>query len=236
MIEIPATLRGSRFRRVGAITLAGIIAGSSPWWAQRAARAMSFFRVRSVEVDGARYTDPGEVVTRLRVDSTASVWDNLGSFAARMQGLPQLRSVAVGRKLPGTLVVALSERTPVALVPDPTDGLLRAYDAAGTPLPIDLARADVDAPILARADLAALRVLGVLRARQPSVYAKVSDMRRAQTGEFVFTMSAMTVRANPDVDPGRFDEAALVAADLGRRHVTATELDLRFRDQVVVRR
>ena len=45
----------------------------------------------------------------------------------------------------------------------------------------------------------------------------------------------MTVRANPDVDPGRFNEAMLVGADLGRRHVTATELDLRFHDQVVVR-
>jgi cell division protein FtsQ len=235
LIDIPATVRGSRFRRVGAITLASIIAMSSPWWAGRAARAMSFFRVRSVEVDGARYTDPGEIVTRLGVDSTVSVWDNLGPLTARMRGLAQLRSVEIGRKLPGTLVVALSERTPVALVPDPTGGPLRAYDEAGMPLPIDLARADVDAPVLERPDLAALRVLGALRASQPAVYAKVSDVRRAPTGEFVFTMSGMTVRANPDVELERFNEAMLVGADLGRRHLTVTELDLRFRDQVVVR-
>ena len=57
---------------------------------------------------------------------------------------PQLRRVSVRRKLPGTLVVDIDENLPVALVA--TNEGVRAYDARGVALPIDLARTPIDAP------------------------------------------------------------------------------------------
>ncbi len=239
-VEPSPALRGHRGLRWAGIVLAVIGVVSSPVWGRRVLMAMSFFRIRSVEVDGARYTDPADIVRRLHVDTMASLWDHLQPYEARLRGLPQVQSVAVERKLPGTLVVALTERVPVALVPQGGAGALRAYDAAGMAFAVDPTRGDLDVPILQHADLAALRLLGDLRVREPAFYARVSEMRRtpagAGGGDFSFTLPTFVVRTETDVDPARFAEVALVAADLGRRHIAAQELDLRFRDQVVVRR
>jgi len=43
------------------------------------------------------------------------------------------------------------------------------------------------------------------------------------------------VRAPSDVGAERLAQVLPVAADLARRHVRATELDLRYRDQVIAR-
>ncbi|MGH7677292.1 MAG: cell division protein FtsQ/DivIB, partial [Gemmatimonadaceae bacterium] len=88
----------------------------SPLWAPVLFRRMDFFRVRHVEVVGARYIEPREVVDRLRIDTLASVWDAEGQLETRVKEHPLVREVEIDRKLPGTLVVRLVEHVPVALV------------------------------------------------------------------------------------------------------------------------
>src|SRR5437773_10721236 len=105
-----------------------------------------------------------------------SVWAPLRPLEERVAGLPEVRTVAIRRKLPGTLVVTITERIPVALVPTPQG--FRAYDEGGLPLPIEPSRTAVDAPILARRDTAVLRLLGELRRSAPELYQRVSDVRR----------------------------------------------------------
>ena len=171
----------STVRSVAALSLAAGITVAAPWWGPRFLAGMAFFRVRAVEVDGARYTLPADVVDRLHVDTTASVWDDHRVLESRVRGLPQVRTVAIGRKLPGTLVVRVTERLPVALGPAratngggaasgsegarvPDAGLgLRAYDADGAMLPIDPTRVDVDLPIVTGRDVATFRLLGQVR-------------------------------------------------------------------------
>ena len=205
----------------------------TPLWAPLLFRNMAFFRVRHVEVVGVRYIQPREILERLRVDTLASVWDPTGRLEMRVREHPLVRDVVIERKMPGTLVVRLVEHAPVALVATATG--FRVYDERGVALPIDPSTADLDAPILPRPDTALFRFLGVARARAPSLFERVSEARREGADEFVFVWDSIPVRTLSDVTLDRLNDLELVEADLARRRVCATELDLRYRDQVIAR-
>jgi cell division protein FtsQ len=205
----------------------------SPLWAPLLFRQMEFFRVRHVEVVGARYIEPSEVLDRLKVDTLASVWDPTGPLETRVSAHPLVREVVVDRKLPGTLVVRLVEHAPVALVATPNG--FRAYDARGVSLPIDPSTADVDAPILARPDSTLLRLLGAARTEAPQLYRRVSEARREGRDELLLFWDSIPVRALADVTLDRLGDLELVENDLARRRLRAIELDLRYRDQVIAR-
>jgi cell division protein FtsQ len=205
----------------------------SPFWAPLLMRRMAFFRVRHVEVVGARYVQAGEILDRLRVDTLASVWDPSGPWKARVAEHPLVREVEMDRRLPGTLVVRLVEHVPVALVPAASG--FRAYDERGVSLPIDPTTSDIDAPILARVDTAMLRFLGSARKDAPELYRRLSEVRREGEGELVLVLDALSVRALANVTLRRLADLELVENDLARRKLHPTELDLRYRDQVIAR-
>jgi cell division protein FtsQ len=218
------------------LALAGvaiILLLGAPFWGPLVLRQLSFFRVRKVEIIGARYVAVGDIMDRLHVDTTVSVWDPTGPLVRRLASHPQLHSVTVRRKLPGTLVVEVQENPPIALVA--TNDGLRAYDARGTLLPIDLARTPIDAPILPRRDLGLLHLLNDLRNEAPALYDRVSEIRITAPDEVVFQMGGTPVRAMRDVSPTRLSEITPVEDDLTRRGLRAAEIDLRYRDQVIAR-
>src|SRR6185503_12362427 len=66
----------TRLRR-GGVALAALVVLASPWWARLIAAQLSFFRVRRVEIVGVKYLAPSDILGRLRVDTTRSVWDDL---------------------------------------------------------------------------------------------------------------------------------------------------------------
>ncbi|HWZ61064.1 MAG TPA: FtsQ-type POTRA domain-containing protein, partial [Gemmatimonadaceae bacterium] len=193
----------------------------------------AYFRVRAVDVVGTHYVAPRAVVARLHVDTTASVWDDLGVLQRRVVGLEGVQSVRVERSLPGTLVVRVTESVPVALAPTP--GGLLAVDAGGHLLPLDPARADVDLPVVARPDPQVLRLLAGVRAVAPALYALISAVRRDGAEDLVVTFPDGVVRARADATPERLADIGPVRADLARRRLAYAELDLRYRDQVVAR-
>jgi len=219
--------------RLTLLGVAVLLLLGAPFWGPLILRQLSFFRVRKVEIIGAHYVPVSDVMDRLHVDTTVSVWDPTGPLVARVASHPAFRSVSVRRRLPGTLVVEVQETQPVALVA--TNDGLRAYDAAGTLLPIDLDRTPIDAPILPRRDVALLRLLNALRNEAPTVYDRVSEIRITAPDEVVFQMGSMPVRALRDVAPARLAEIAPVEDDLARRGLHAAEIDLRYRDQVIAR-
>jgi cell division protein FtsQ len=216
-----------------AIALAAFFILLAPIWAPMLFRQMDFFRVRHVEVVGARYIQPREVLERLRVDTLNSVWDPTGPLETRVSGHPLVREVQIERKLPGTLVIRLVEHAPVALVA--TTGGFKAYDERGVALPIDPAASDVDAPILDRPDTLLLRLLGAARREAPKLYLRLSEVRRERRDELVLMLDSVPVRALADVTLERLADLELVEQDLARRRLRATELDVRYRDQVIAR-
>jgi len=221
-----------RLRRVGQL-FAVLALLASPWWGRALLREMDFFRVRRVVIEGARYAAPDEIVSRLRVDTTASIWDDVAPLVARVKEHPQVREVRIGRRLPGTLVVRVTENPPVALVNSPR-GLV-VTDASGESLPVDPTRTDVDLPVLASRDTLLLRLLGEVRAYSPALFARVSEVRRGARGDIIFVLPEHRILALADVTAERLTDVIPVELDLARRALTVVELDLRFRDQVVAR-
>ena len=218
------------------LALAGIVvllAVTSRFWGPLLMRRMDYFRVRRVEIVGARYVAPSDILAKLHVDTTASVWDPTSALVARVASHPEIQHVAVHRKLPGTLVIEVTERVPIALVP--ASGGMRVYDERGVALPIDPARVDVDAPVLAERDLALLRLLARIKRTMPTFYARVSDVRRAGRDDVLLVLDKESVRVMPDVSMERLADVAPVEEDLARKQLRVSEIDLRYRDQVIAR-
>lgn len=245
MTEAEAPAGGARarkfIRRAGA-AVAVLALVASPWWGRAALRRLDFFRVRRVEIDGARYVSPDEIVSRLRIDTTQSLFDDVGPLEKRVRQHPSVRDVHIERKLPGTLVVRITENPPVAFV-QAASGLV-AVDATGRSLPVDPATADVDLPVLAVRDTLTLRVLGEVRERAPALFARIGEVRRYPRGTSFYLLFRLTesptslahdVLASGDVTADRLSDIVPVEQDLARRKLRATELDLRFRDQVIAR-
>jgi cell division protein FtsQ len=224
-----------RVRRVGYL-IAALALLASPWWGRAALMQLDFFRVRRVEIDGTRYVSPDEIVQRLRIDTTASLWADVTPLEQRVRDHPSVQDVRIERRLPGTLIVRVTENLPVALV-QATAGLV-PVDARGKSLPVDPAAADVDLPVLTTRDTVALRVLAELRVTAPALFARIAEVRRMARGEFRFRLTDEATRdilAASDVTADRLTDVLPVEQDLSRRNLRATELDLRFRDQVIAR-
>ena len=229
-----ASGRSARWRLVLGVALLAIIM-ASPWWGPIVLRQFAFFRVRKVEVLGARYTPVSDVLDRLHVDTMRSVWDPTGPLVQRVQTHPQVEHATVTRKLPGTLVVELTERRPVALVPTVTG--LAAVDERGRRLPLDPSRTPVDVPVVTATprDTAVYHLLGAMQREAPRLYAQLSTITRIGNDEILLRIGNIGVRAMTSVTLARLSDIEPVERDLARRQVRAAELDLRYRDQVIAR-
>ena len=217
---------------LGGVLLLVLLA--SPLWGPRALRHLAFFRVRRIEVNGLRYTPASDVLAKLKVDTTRSVWDPLAPLAARVMEHPQVESATVSRKLPGTLVVDVTERRPVALVPIGAE--LRAVDERGVTLPLDPSRTPVDAPVVtAPRATGVYHLLGQMQREAPALYARISSIRPAGSGELLVQVADVPVRTMTSVTLARLSDIEPVERDLARRQLRAAELDLRYRDQVIAR-
>src|SRR4051812_47650574 len=184
-------ISGERLRKPGWKLLGGLflvaVIMAAAWGTREAARRMAFFRIRAIEVRGARYLQPNEIVQRLKVDTLASLWDDLAPYKARVRDHPQVSDVTISRRMPGTLVVTIKENLPVALIQTPT-GLL-PYDSMGKQLPIDPSRTNLDLPIVATRDPILLKLVGAIRAAEPAVFARIEEVKRAGKDEILLTLS-----------------------------------------------
>jgi cell division septal protein FtsQ len=244
-------LRKPGWKVLGALFLVALIMAGA-WGARAGARQMAFFRVRSVEIRGARYIQPNEVVSRLQIDTLTSLWDDLEPLRQRVRGHPQVSDVRIERRMPGTLVVIVDENLPVALIQTPA-GLL-PFDSLGRPLPIDPSRSNLDLPIVASTDPVLLNLVGAIRAAEPRVFARIEEARRTGRDEILLTLSpraedagragantatprakTLRVRVPVGLSVERLADIFPVESDLARRHALVGEIDLRYRDQVIAR-
>ena len=243
-------LRKPGWKILGAIFLIGVIMAAA-WGTRAAARKMAFFRVRSVEIRGARYLQPNEIVSRLQIDTLASLWDDLEPYRQRVRKHPQVSDVRITRRMPGTLVVTIQENLPVALIQ--TSGGLLPYDSLGRQLPIDPSRTNLDLPIVASADPVLLKLVGAIRATEPRVFARVEEVKRTGRDEILLTLSrgseivggasdsaapngrTLRVRVPVGLSVERLADIFPVETDLARRQVRVGELDFRYHDQVIAR-
>jgi cell division septal protein FtsQ len=206
---------------------------------------MAFFQVRSVEIRGVRYLQPNEILRKMKVDTSASLWDDVEPYRQRIRQHPQVSDVKISRRMPGTLVVTIQENLPVGLIESPS-GLV-PYDSLGRQLPIDPTRTNLDLPIVATRDPVLLKLVGAIRAGAPKVFARIEEVRREGRDEILLTLSRdasagttptaelLRVRLPVGLSVDRLADIFPVETDLARRQAHVSELDLRYRDQVIAR-
>lgn len=217
-----------RWLVAGAIGLAAALWFGGPIVARR----VDFFRVRRVEFAGLRYQSPDAALRTLGIPRKLSLFDDLAGVRARAARIPGVIRADVSRRLPGTLVVRLVERQPVALVP--RAGLLRLMDASGAVLPFDPVRSAPDLPVAATASAAIGRLLNAVRQADPALFSTVTAAR-LRGRDVALTVQGRQYVFRPDASIEEMRAVTLVAADLAGKGHTFDELDGRFAGYVVVR-
>jgi hypothetical protein len=93
----------------------------------------------------------------------------------------------------------------------------------------------IDLPVLTKPDTVLLHLLADVRSANPALYGDISDIRRTGGTDIALTLPTANVRALASITAQRLADIIPVEADLARRKARLTELDLRFRDQVIAR-
>jgi hypothetical protein len=222
------------------------------WWPGLAGwiRDMDTFLISDVEVRGVRYLSHDEVVALLEVGPETSVWGDPAVWTDRVAAHPLVHDARVTRRLPDGLRVDVTERTPVALAPTPT---LEPVDAEGYRLPLDPSAYRLDLPVLttsltppAGARLVpddVRRLAGEVQHLMMSDTAflqRVSSVAWTERGAMVvsWTEPPVDFLVHPGTPAARLREGLGALADAASKTPDRlpTLVDLRFADQVVIRR
>jgi cell division protein FtsQ len=203
------------------------------------------FRVQRVAVVGTRFLAPHEVLAVSRIHAGTSIFAEAETWRARLLEHPLVADARIERQFPGTVVLTVIEREPIAFTPAPD---LRPVDAEGRMLPIDPADLSLDLPILggpadglARPDARARLAGAAARARrlEPAFAARISELHHAPDGAVLLALRSpigaeALIAALPDAPTLRRLERALADLEARGELHRLRRIDARFRDQIVV--
>jgi cell division septal protein FtsQ len=208
------------------------------------------FKVQDMELVGAHYLTLEEAALAMAVPGGASVWDDMEAWEFGLRQHPMVRDASVRRQLPGTLVMEVAERTPVALIPTP---VLEPVDATGRILPLDPASYRLDLPVLQpfqngvreASPLTPVQVrilaqeVARLKEEDPRFMGLVSEVGLDSRGGITATLIDPPVEMvfRPPLSGRRIQEGLHALADAMEREPEriVEAVDLRYADQVVVR-
>lgn len=213
-------------------------------------RDMDTFLVSDVQVKGTHYLSEDAVVGLLRLTPETSVWTDTEIWADRVLTHPLVRTARVSRRLPDGLTVEITERQPIALAPTPT---LEPIDAEGYRLPLDPAAYRLDLPVISttrtppegsRLVPEDVRLLAGevsrLMASDTAFLQRVSSVAWTDRGSIAVSWTDPPVEflMPPHAPTARLREGLGALADAASKTPDRlpTTVDLRFADQVVVRR
>ena len=199
------------------------------------------FAVKNIQIDGAVHTPRAalDAVTRQYVGMNLFKVD-IGRVRRDLGRLSWIRRVEIEEKVPDTLRIRIVERTPVALVL--SDGPVHYVDDDGiTFAELSTSVGDNDLPIISNArggDLTrCVALLRDLRARDPQLFARVSEVRPvAPSGFAIFDreIDAFVYTDAGDLSAKWRDLYAIVADEkLARGAIEYA--DLRFADRIIVK-
>lgn len=240
-------------RRDARILLSTVAVAALAHWGRAIPRALSemdTFTITEVEVRGTRFLAEDVVVEQLAIGAETSVWTDKDVLVERLREHPMVRDARIARRVPGGLLVTVAEREPIALAPTPT---LEPVDAEGRRLPLDPAVHRLDLPVIASTHTPPagsalfpedVRVLAAeldhLMNADTAFLQRVSSLRWNQDGTLVvrWTEPPVEFLLPSRASPSRLREGlgALSHAIARTPGAVPEVIDLRFADQVVVRR
>jgi cell division septal protein FtsQ len=171
------------------------------------------------------------------------------TVTARLQTVPEILRADVIRELPNRVTILVEERRPFTLV---SNGTLHWLDEEGRLLGEEPHAVAPNVPVisgLSEAELAALRTepgpkaraaLTLIRSLLRSGSALVGEISEidmsGREGPVLYTVDGIEVRLGAEEWEERLARLAGVLAQIGRTGEGVTAIDLRFRDQVVLRK
>ena len=220
------------FTRRRVTILAGVALGVAlVGLAPRALRHTSFFRVRRIDLVGARYVTGEQIADAMKLKPDASVFDDLQPLEKRVFAIPGVRRVTIERRWPGALVVRIEEAEPVALTPRKT--ALALMDGTGRVLPFDPTRAPADLPVSV-ADAKAARLIARIKDAEPALFRRIVSVS-IEEQDVVLRGNDWRVMVRADAGRSQLRALTTVMDDLARKGRRWRELDARFNDRVFVR-
>jgi cell division protein FtsQ len=192
--------------------------------------------VGDIEVEGRETTDGATIIAALAAHRGTPILAVSPSRAkAQLESLPWVRSASIERRLPGTLVVRLVERHPLAVWQH--DGKQELIDREGAVIPVkDLSRfARLPSVVGEDAASHAAALLDML-AREPELAARVSAAVRVDRRRWNLRIDNAIDVLLPEESPGNAwgRLAALERANGVLQHDIQT-VDLRLPDRLVLR-
>jgi len=206
------------------------------------------FAVTAVEVRGASRVSPQRILEVSGIVHGANLWRiNPEHVRARLEDLPEIRRADVVRELPNRVSIVVEERRPFTLV---HAGRLHWLDEEGRVLGEERHAVTPEVPVisgLSEEELASMRTAPGPRARQAitlirallrtgsSLAGEISeiDMSRPE-GPVLYTVDGVEVRLGTEQWEERLARLEGVLSQVATDDVRG--VDLRFRDQVVLRK
>lgn len=216
---------------------AALVAGAV--WAYRHTQSNERFAVRTIEVDGAVHTSRAalDLVTRRYVGLNLFQID-IARVQKDLGGLGWVHRIDIEKKLPDTLRIKITERTPVALVRTGDRLLYVDEDGVGF-AELSPASGNDDLPIITDAQGAELArsvaLLRELRTRDRELYSRVSEVWPIPPRGFALYDRDLgaVVYANADDLAAKWRQ--LYAVLEAENHPNIEYADLRFADRVIVK-
>ena len=215
-------------------------------WIARSSR----FAVTSIEVTGQSRLNRDDIVAAAGISPGANLFTlDPREIVARLETLPQIRRAEVIRTFPDRVTLVVEERRPFTVVHAER---LHWIDEEGVSLGVESRAVALSTPVLSglraedlgvngqreaseRANVA-ISLLHLLLRSKSSLIGQISeiDVSRPE-GPVLYTVDGVEVRLGKDDWEARIGRLQGVLAQLGAARETATSIDLRFRNQVVLR-
>lgn len=226
------------------VALAGLSAGAA--WLLTSPR----FAVTEVTVVGASRLTPEEIVTASGIGAGTNLFRlDQTAVLARLVSLPLVRRADVTRRLPNRVTLTVEERRPFTLA---HAGRLHWIDEQGVSLGAESRAVAPDAPVitgLGAADLAAtgdgapaprvtagISLLRVLLRSEPTLLGQISEIDVSRPdGPVLYTVDGIEVRLGAEDWEARLGRLQGVLAQVRAGGEAVSAIDLRFRDQVVLK-
>jgi cell division protein FtsQ len=226
------------------VALGGALASGGRWLLTAPS-----FAVERVEVAGQSHLSADEVVAA----SGLGPGQNLFRLDARravagVETLPLVRRAELVRAFPNRVTLLVEERQPFVLVHAET---LYWVDEQGVPLGPETRAVVLDAPVVSAVGAgnvaaagrtpsgrvaAGVALIRTLMRAQSSLLSEISEVDVSrQEGPVLYMLDGVEVRLGGEDWDGRLGRLGGVLAQLRASGQRATSIDLRFRDQVVLR-
>jgi cell division protein FtsQ len=207
------------------------------------------FAVAEVEVRGTSRLAAAEIVAAAGIRPGVNLWRiDARAVAAGVESLAAVRRAEVIRTLPNRVTIVVEERRPFTLVHAgrlhwiDEEGVRVASEARAVTVSLPVISGLTDEEIAAASRAPSERVLtGVrlirtlLRAGSPLV-AQISEVDVGRTdGPVLYTVDGIEVRLGADEWDARIPRLAGVLAQVASSGQPVSAIDLRFRDQVVLK-